>query len=247
MRAARPLAALALMLALPACNTIDRLSNVGKQPTLSRIENPTQVAGYVPISMPMPAPVTAERKPNSLWQSGARAFFKDQRAKNVGDLITVTINIDDRASVSNSSSRTRETTENVAVPGLLGFQNRLRNILPNDVDPSQLLDITGETENTGTGSIARQDQIRLRIAAVVSQILPNGNMVITGRQEVKVNFEVRELVVAGVIRPEDIDATNTIPYDRLAEARISYGGRGQIMDVQQPRYGNQLLDIIMPF
>jgi flagellar L-ring protein precursor FlgH len=149
--------------------------------------------------MPMPAPVTAHREPNSLWRPGSRAFFKDLRATQVGDLVTV------------------------------------------------MIDIETDSNSVGDASIDREEKISLKLAAVVTQVLPNGNLVIHGRQETRVNYEIRELQVAGVIRPEDITNQNTIPYEKIAEARLAYGGRGHMTDVQQPRYGQQLIDILFPF
>jgi flagellar L-ring protein precursor FlgH len=246
----RPVAAVALALAaasLSACNTWDRLSQVGKTPELSAIKNPTHDPNYRPVSLPMPKAADDVRPANSLWRTGARAFFKDQRASQTGDILTVLINIDDKAELSNSSRRTRTTRETSALNSLLGFEANLNRLLPNQVDNSSLLDIDGATNNVGTGTIDREEAIQLKVAALVTQVLPNGNLVIHGRQEVRVNYEVRELQITGIIRREDITSTNTVSYEKIAEARIAYGGRGHITDVQQPRYGTQILDIIYPF
>ena len=243
-----PLAAVLLLgTALGGCNTLTRLSQVGEEPPLTSIENPTTLPAYQPVSMPMPAPVTEERQANSLWRTGSRAFFKDQRANQVGDILTVVIEIEDDASLRNTTARNRAAGESADLSAFLGFEGQLDNILPDGVDPTNLVDANSDSSNTGTGTVNREEDINLRIAAVVTQVLPNGNLVLSGRQEVRVNYEVRELLVAGVIRPEDITSINTVAYDQIAEARISYGGRGQITDVQQPRYGQQVFDILFPF
>jgi len=256
----------ALVLALPACNTFERMSEVGSAPSLGKIEDPQAQPGYKPVSMPMPAPQPAARNPNSLWRNGARAFFKDQRAAQVGDLLTITIAITDNAALANTSARSRTNSEHAGLPNLLGFEtsptatgtgaaatgaaaaagSSMEKFLTG-VDPSNLVNTNSTTSNNGTGSIARSETVNLKLAAVVTQTLPNGNLVIQGKQEVRVNFELRELTITGIIRPEDIDSTNAISYEKIAEARISYGGRGQITDVQQPRYGQQLFDILFPF
>lgn len=237
----------ALALALGGCNTLERLASVGEEPAMSAIDNPTHQPGYKPVSLPMPTPQTAERAPNSLWRPGSRAFFKDLRANQIGDIVTVVINIDDEAELSNSSTRSRATTEDAGVGSLLGYTGAFDEILPEAVDPGSLLDFESNNSNSGTGTIDREEEIQLQIAAVVTQLLPNGNLVIVGRQETRVNFEVRELQIAGVIRPQDIAANNTITYEKIAEARLAYGGRGHLSDVQQPRYGTQIVDILFPF
>ncbi|GAK44737.1 flagellar L-ring protein [Tepidicaulis marinus] len=240
--------AVALMGAsLAACSAADRLANVGKPPPLNPIENPASQPGYKPVTMPMPAPEQVVYQPNSLWRSGSRAFFKDQRASRVGDILTVNIDITDRARVNNSTTRTRSNSEDANVGALLGYESALGKILPEAVDPDNLAEFGSDSSSQGTGTVNRREEVTLTVAAVVSQVLPNGNLVIEGRQEVRVNFEVRELLIAGVVRPEDISATNTIQHTQIAEARVSYGGRGQLTDVQQPRYGQQVYDIIMPF
>lgn len=232
---------------LTACNAMQRISDIGNAPELSKIQDPQAQAGYQPVSLPMPAPMTAERNPNSLWRAGSKAFFKDQRAAKVGDLLTVLIQIKDSAKLSNDTTRTRKNTDDATLGGFFGYESELTKVLPESVTGSNLVNMGSNTSNQGKGTVDRSEAVALRLAGIVTQVLPNGNLVVQGHQEVRVNFELRDLTVTGVIRPEDVTATNTINYDQIAEARISYGGRGQLTDVQQPRYGQQLFDIIMPF
>lgn len=234
---------------LPACNALSRVSDIGNTPEMTRIQDPQANPNYQPVSLPMPTPVPAERNPNSLWRTGAKAFFKDQRAAKVGDIMTVSITIDDKAQINNTTTRSRNNSENAGIPGFFGLQGAagLNKILPEEATGANLVSATSSTSNTGNGGVNRKEQINLKVAALVTQVLPNGNLVIQGRQEVRVNYELRDLQITGVVRPEDITAQNTVTYEKIAEARISYGGRGQISDVQQPRYGQQLFDIIMPW
>lgn len=233
---------------LAGCSTVDRLAAVGEQPRQSSIENPTSKPGYKPVSMPMPAARYEEKQPNSLWAGGSRkTFFKDQRAKDVGDILTVLIEIDDEANLKNETSRDRTASEEAGAPNVLGFENYLGKAFPDGVNPSTLLSVDSTSNTEGTGEIKRNEEVNLKVAAIVSQILPNGNMVVQGRQEVRVNFENRILEISGIIRPEDITIENTIGYEKVAEARIAYGGKGQITDVQQPRLGQQVIDILSPF
>ncbi len=247
----RPTTLASLLLAgtmLAGCNAFDRLAAIGEQPALTQIQNPQADPNYRPVSLPMPAPIVSQHQPNSLWRQGSRQFFKDQRATQVGDILTVIIQINDRGQLQNQTTRTRTNTETDNLNNLLGFTGAIGHFLPgHGTGVPKLADINSNVNNTGTGQINRQEQINLRLAALIDQVLPNGNMVLHGRQEVRINYEVRELQLAGVIRPEDISNQNTISYDQIAEARISYGGRGQLTDVQQPRYGAQFLDVILPF
>jgi flagellar L-ring protein precursor FlgH len=245
---AQRLVALVLLgLSLSACNALTRLSQVGEEPQLTSIQNPAVLHNNQPIQMPLPAPVENEQNPNSLWRTGSRHFLKDQRASQVGDIVTVAIEIEDNAEISNTTTRSRSSAEESGLPSFLGFESQLDNFLPQAVDPDSLIDLSASGSSEGAGSVERDEDINLRIAAIVTQLLPNGNLVIAGRQEVRVNYEVRELQVAGVIRPEDITSTNEIQFDQIAEARIAYGGRGQISDLQQPRYGQQIFDVLWPF
>jgi flagellar L-ring protein FlgH len=226
------------------CSSIDRLSQIGEQPKLSAIENPTAQPGYKPVQMPMPKPEAVSYNANSLWRNGSRSFFKDQRAHQIGDLLTVTVNITDQANFANETQRSRTSTEDSGITAFLGS-----NLLTGKTTalPGRLLTDDATNAYDGKGSIQRQESLTTNIAAVVTQLLPNGNLVVEGKQEIRVNFEKRELIVAGIVRPEDIQSDNTIDSSKIAQARIAYGGRGQITDVQQPRYGQQVLDVILPF
>jgi len=230
---------------LCGCGTIDRLSGIGQPPTLSAIANPAAVTGYAPVQMPMPTPVVDDHSPNSLWRTGSRTFFRDQRAQRVGDIMTVTVRITDKADIQNTTKRSQSGNETLNAAG--GIDTKLVKLLPGVTDATAALNVTSGGDSQGTGSVNRSEELTTNIAAVVTQILPNGNLVIEGRQEVRVNFELRELIVAGVVRPEDIGSENVIDSSKIAEARISYGGRGQISDIQQPRYGTQALDVLLPF
>ena len=243
----RRIAISALLLAscaLGGCSSIDRLSQIGEQPKLSAIDNPTTQPGYKPVQMPMPKPEVASYNPNSLWRNGSRAFFKDQRARQVGDLLTVTVNITDKANIANETQRSRTAKEDSGITDFIGSQTVTQ---PLKVLPGRLLTTDSTSSSDGKGSVNRTEALQTNVAAVVTQVLPNGNLVVEGKQEIRVNYEIRELVVAGIVRPEDIQSDNTIDSTKIAQARIAYGGRGQIMDVQQPRYGQQVMDVLLPF
>ncbi len=227
------------------CSSIDRLSQIGEKPKLTEIENPTTQPGYKPVQMPMPKPEQASYNANSLWRNGSRAFFKDQRAARIGDLLTVTVNITDKANIANQTQRSRSNKEDSGITDFIGSQTlgaQAQKILP-----GRILTADSTTSSDGKGSVNRQEALQTNVAAVVTQVLPNGNLVVEGKQEIRVNFEIRELIVAGIVRPEDIQSDNTIDSSKIAQARIAYGGRGQITDVQQPRYGQQVMDVLLPF
>jgi flagellar L-ring protein precursor FlgH len=225
------------------CSSIDRLSQIGETPKLSSIDNPTAAPGYKPVQMPMPKPEAVSYNANSLWRNGSRSFFKDQRAHQIGDLLTVTVNITDQANFANETQRTRTVTEDSGITAFLGS-----NLLTGKTAlPGRLLTADATSNSDGKGTIQRAETLQTNIAAVVTQLLPNGNLVVEGKQEVRVNFEMRELIVAGIVRPEDIQSDNTIDSSKIAQARIAYGGHGQISDIQQPRYGQQVMDVLLPF
>jgi flagellar L-ring protein precursor FlgH len=229
---------------LAGCGSLTRLSEVGRPPAMTPTADPTKEATWRPVSMPMPARETPSNEPNALWRQGSRAFFKDQRAAQVGDVVTIVVNMNDTANLKNVTSATRSSAESAGLANLFGLES----ILPKTIaDPSKLVNASSGNNNTGTGQIQRNEAVTLRLAGVVTQVLPNGNLVVAARQEFRVNSELRELKVTGVIRPQDIASDNTVLHDRMAEARIEYGGRGQLTGVQSPRWGQQMMDILLPF
>ncbi|WP_316199115.1 MULTISPECIES: flagellar basal body L-ring protein FlgH [unclassified Bradyrhizobium] len=237
-------ASLAVLSVASGCSSIDRLSQIGERPKLTEIDNPTTQPGYKPVQMPMPKPETVSYAPNSLWRNGSRAFFKDQRAHQVGDLLTVTVNITDQANFANETQRSRTGKEDSGITDFIGSKTITQ---ANKILPGRILTEDSSSTSDGKGSIQRSESLTTSVAAVVTQVLPNGNLVVEGKQEIRVNYEIRELIVAGIVRPEDIQSDNTISSTKIAQARISYGGRGQITDIQQPRYGQQVMDVLLPF
>jgi len=227
------------------CSSIDRLSQIGETPKLNEVDNPTTQPGYKPVQMPMPKPEAVSYNANSLWRNGSRSFFKDQRAHQIGDLLTVTVNITDQANFANQTQRSRQSTEDSGISAFFG--SSLLGSKVASLVPGRFLTADSNSSYDGKGAIVRQETLQTNIAAVVTQLLPNGNLVVEGKQEIRVNFEKRELIVAGIVRPEDIQSDNTIDSSKIAQARIAYGGQGQINDVQQPRYGSQVLDVLLPF
>jgi flagellar L-ring protein precursor FlgH len=240
---------LALPMLVTGCSSsLNRLEEVGRAPSGQPVKDPTHEAGYEPMSWPMPeSKPPAKQYANSLWQPGARAFFRDQRANRVGDLVRVNIKIADKAQLNNETERKRDAADSSAAPAVAGLESKIFHALPGIANPAKLFDVTNKTNSKGTGTVKREEKIETQIAAIVTQILPNGNFVIDGTQEVTVNFDLRQIAVKGVIRPEDIKSDNTIDLAQIAEARVMYGGHGQLMDVQQPRWGNQVIEALSPF
>jgi flagellar L-ring protein FlgH len=230
---------------LSGCGVADRLSDIGRPPAMTQMSDPTQAPDYRPLTMPMPPLQASPTEIASLWRPGSRAFFKDERAAQVGDILTILVNITDAATVNDNTTASRTGSEGLGVPSLFGLTSKLK--ILEAATGQDLVSTNSNNANAGTGKISRAEVVTLRLAGVVTQVLPNGNLVIAARQEMRVNSELRVLLVSGIVRPQDIGADNTITHDRLAEARISYGGKGQLTDLQTPRYGQQLMDILLPF
>lgn len=235
---------------LSGCGTVDRLRSVGKAPEMTAMGDIT-APGYEP-SIGRGGPTrrgaatgveasVAIAPSASLFRAGAGTLFQDQRASQVGDILRVEINITDEAEFGNSTSRSRSGSESMGIGALLGLQN----VIPGDA--AKAVDASSNSNSGGQGNTSRSEKINMSMAAIVTDVLPNGNLVIRGRQEIRVNFELRELIVTGIVRPQDIARGNTIQHSQIAEARISYGGRGQLTDMQQARWGQQIYDVLFPF
>lgn len=230
-------------LALAAGGCANEITDFNRQPALSAVGS-----GLLADRVPLPAeplPQPAYRPGNSIWQDASADLFRDPRARKIGDVVTVKISIKDKATLDNNSKRSRDSTTKLKPK--LGYDFQTSGGLNHTGDLSVDVEAEGETSTDSKGGITRSEKIELLIAAIVTGVLPNGNLIVSGSQEVRVNFEVRELSVAGIVRPRDISTDNSVDYDKVAEARISYGGRGRITEVQQPAVGQQLFDLLTPF
>jgi flagellar L-ring protein precursor FlgH len=216
--------------------------DIGREPHLTPVGSGLRPDRVPMVSQPAPTPVYYSG--NSFWQDSSADLFRDPRAMKLGDVVTVKIAIKDKASLDSTSNRSRDSKNSLD----FGQQYDLNtNLLKGKGEGSIASSIDAKTSSKGEGGTTRSESIELLVAAVVTDVMPNGNLVISGTQEVRVNFEVRVLSVAGVVRPRDISTDNSVSYEKIAEARISYGGRGRITEVQQPGLGQQILDIIAPF
>ena len=238
---------LGIMLLVTGCVPFDE---VGRAPDLTVIGQDSGIgisAERMAIAMPPPAMPRHTYSQGSLWNSGPASLFGDRRARNLGDILTVVIEIDDQAQMSNRSGRSRSGSGVMSIGALMGLPELVSGTLPEGTNLDPAANFSSTSTSAGDGSVSRNEKITLRIAATVVDVLANGHLVVSGLQEVRVNFELRELQVVGIVQPEDISRRNEITYDKIAGARISYGGRGRISDVQQPRYGQQIFEIVAPF
>lgn len=245
-------------LLLTGCNLAERLSRVGEAPTVSQIQDPTLIEGYHPLSMPMPDPLSldncaTETSPNSLWQSGSKAFFKDQRARKVGDILTVAIDLNQEQKIEMTPSLAQNSTLSAGVSNIYGLRNRSFGVAPISLQTgavnglTNLLNAQSNPTLSGSGSYTVKDKLKFNMAAMVIQVLPNGSMVIEGRQELGLVNEIREINLKGVIRREDISASNTITTPKIAQLRIAYRGRGDLTDNMSAPLGHQVVNKLSPF
>ncbi len=238
-----------LLAALPLAAGCAKIDHLGRPPSFAPVHASQEFA-----AMAAPGPVHLGEalgaepvRPASLWRGSRQSLLGDRRASTRGDILTVVVNLDEEAEISNETERSRSGSEALSVPALLGLPDLVRRVLPGGATLAPAVSSTSTSETRGEGSVRRTEELTLRVAATVVDVLPNGHLRIEGTQEIRVNFELRELLISGIVRPEDISRQNEIPHDKIAAARISYGGRGQITDLQQPRLGQQVLDALLPF
>lgn len=237
----------AVLLLLPGLVACTDLAQTGRTLGFSSLAGGDQHYAIYAAPFPASAEVRGPTREASLWRASRGSLLGDRRATRRGDILTVVIEIDDSAEISNASDRARSGQSAMGIPQLFGLPQRIDRALPQGASMGSAVEARGSSTYSGDGSVTRQEKLALRIAATVVEELPNGVLRIEGQQEVRVNFELRELIVTGYVRPGDISRLNEITYDKIAGARISYGGRGQISDMQQPRWGQQLADSLLPF
>ena len=240
----RQISFLLVCLAASACGRGD---HIGKAPSFSNPMETAEHTAMVASALPLTLDPPTELDQASLWSGQRGSLLGDRRAMQRGDILTVVIEIDERAEISNQTDRSRSGSETLGIPQLGGLPQRIDENLPEGASAAELVSINSNSASSGDGSVKRNEKLTLRIAATIVDVLPNGILSIAGSQELRVNFELRELLVSGYVRPADISRQNEITYDKIASARVSYGGRGQITDVQQPRIGQQVLDVVLPF
>jgi len=241
----------ASLVALTGCSTfMDKLNSINKPAPMTEAANPQEKSTYKPMTWPMPeTPPPSQQYANTLWQPGARAFFRDGRAARVGDILKVNININDKLQFNNQTEAKRTSADTSTAKATVGLLPEAIHLLPNvrGIDPANLVNTNENMDTKGTGTVQRQDVLTTQVAAIVTQMLPNGNMVVNGSQEITMNQDVRIVSVKGVVRPQDIKSDNTIDSTQIAEARIVYTGKGQLNDVQKERWGGQVVDALSPF
>jgi flagellar L-ring protein precursor FlgH len=245
MRPFKTITGIALVALVSACG--GRSDHLGKPPSFSPSQGKSEQMAMLNPGLPAYTETPQPMAQASLWTGSRSSLLGDRRAIQRGDILTVVVEINDKAEISNSTSRSRSGSESLGVPGLLGIPQRLNKKLPEGASMEEAVSLDSSSASKGDGTVRRNEKLTLRVAATIIEVLPNGVLSIAGSQEVRVNFEMRELLVTGFVRPEDISRQNEITYDKIASARVSYGGRGQISDMQQPRIGQQVLDGILPF
>lgn len=232
---------------LLVCSACGRAEHIGQPPLFSESTGTAEHVAMMSPALPEGLFRDPSKAQASLWSKSRNSLLGDRRAMEKGDILTVVIEIDEKAEISNKSSRSRSGSESLSLPSLLGIPQRLNERLPEGATMEEAVSLSSSSNSSGDGAVRRNEKLTLRVAATITDVLPNGVLHLSGSQEVRVNFEMRELLINGFVRPADISRQNEITYDKIASARISYGGRGQISDMQQPRIGQQIVDALLPF
>ena len=229
---------------LAGCSSQDHF---GKPPSLTPVDNSAEQYAMKTPPLPQTTQVTRNTDSASLWSRSRQSLLGDRRAMQRGDILTVVIELDENASIDNQTDRSRSASQGMTVPQLFGIPQRIDEVLPDGASMANAVELGSTSSASGDGSVTRSEKLELKVAATIVDVMPNGVLSIQGSQELRVNYELRELLISGFVRPEDISRQNSISIEKIASARVSYGGRGQISDMQQPRYGQQVLETVLPF
>lgn len=233
---------------LQGCSVPSKIAEVSTEPRLSNIENPTLLPNYEPVSMPMPQPVPYVKKVNSLWQDGAKAFFKDQRAHRVGDILTVDVVFEgEKVEMDAKPELTKNNTAVHGINSFLGLSQKLQNALPVGADLVNAVSAASTLAKKGQAKYKRDDKLKFKIAAVITDILPNGNLVLSGRQEVRLLDEVRVIQLKGIVRREDITSANRVQAKHIQNLRILHDSNGEFKDVTALPWGVRAINKLSPF
>ncbi|MFL5284836.1 MAG: flagellar basal body L-ring protein FlgH [Rhodopila sp.] len=247
---ARTLASPVTLLCLIAFSGCDTFDHFQKPPDFSspgKVNAIPATAANEPVIRAANVPPLESATRGSLWRPGSKAFFRDPRARNVGDLLTVAVNLQEQAEFANQTGLTRTTANSMSITNLFGIGTLIGHIPPKVANTDPSINTAGSDSTQGQGDVKRSENIVVNVAATVVRVLPNNNLEIAGSQEIRLNNELREMQIRGIIRPEDIGSGNTISSDRIAEARIAYGGRGVSSDLQRPTWGQDIINRAAPF
>jgi len=193
----------------------------------------------------LPKPV-ADYSNGSIWQSASASLTDDVKARRKGDIITIVISETASASKEAKTGTSRDSSVSAGMPNMLGLENT--GIFKNNfADLSKIINASTNTKFQGTGSTSRQENLNATITARVLEVLPNGNLMIEGRRNIRVNEEDQIIILEGTVRSRDIAPDNTVNSIYVADARISYSGRGIISDRQSPGWLMNIFDKIWPF
>jgi flagellar L-ring protein precursor FlgH len=191
---------------------------------------------------PLKQPVTT----GSLWTDSRGDLFSDNKARNLGDILTVVIVEEARASKKATTETDRKSSASADITKFLGLETKIADIFKNS-DAKNLISTNYENDFEGSGTTTRKEDLVATLTTQVVGVFPNGNLGIAGKKKVTVNNEDQYILLTGIVRPMDITADNLIDSKYILDAEISYTGKGVISDRQKPGWMTRLLDHVWPF